>query len=78
VNAGVVLTSLLTCPHCGHAASMAMPEDACVWFFDCPGCGRVLEPAPGDCCVFCSHGSHPCPPRQRGARCCGPVATAPL
>ena len=54
---GIILSSLLTCPHCGHAASMAMPEDACVWFFDCPGCGRVLEPAPGDCCVFCSHGS---------------------
>jgi len=42
-----------------------MPEDACLWFFECPGCGVLLRPKPGDCCVFCSFGDAPCPPVQR-------------
>ncbi len=74
----VELSSLLTCPHCGHATAATMPVDACVWFFDCPGCQRVLEPMPGDCCVFCSHASQPCPPRQQGNRCCGPDPSPPV
>ncbi|MDP3857701.1 MAG: GDCCVxC domain-containing (seleno)protein [Stagnimonas sp.] len=30
-------------------------------------------PKPGDCCVYCSFGSVPCPPVQSGGRagCCG-------
>ena len=28
------------------------------------GCGARLKPKPGDCCVFCSYGSVPCPPIQ--------------
>jgi hypothetical protein len=24
----------------------------------------MLRPKPGDCCVFCSYGSVPCPPIQ--------------
>lgn len=41
-----------------------MPSDACQFFYDCKGCGAVLRPRPGDCCVFCSYGSVPCPPIQ--------------
>jgi hypothetical protein len=56
------LESTLTCPACGHQASM--PTDACQFFYDCWACGRRLRPKPGDCCVFCSYGdgalsSHP-------------------
>jgi hypothetical protein len=30
-----------------------------------------LKPEPGDCCVFCSYGSVPCPPIQAsGKGCC--------
>ena len=25
---------------------------------------------PGDCCVFCSYGSVPCPPIQQNGKCC--------
>ena len=65
----VELRSTITCPHCGHQASELMPTDACVGFYPCKGCGRTLRPKHGDCCVFCSHGSVPCPPMQeeRGA-----------
>jgi hypothetical protein len=68
---GSVLTSVITCPACGHAAAETMPTDACQWFYDCRGCGTVLRPKPGDCCVFCSYGTVPCPPVQLGDGCCG-------
>lgn len=56
--------SELTCPHCGHASVESMPEDACQFFFTCPACATLLKPKAGDCCVFCSYGSVPCPPIQ--------------
>ena len=59
-----ITTSELTCPHCGARHSETMPEDACIYFFACSACGATLKPKPGDCCVFCSYGSVPCPPVQ--------------
>ncbi len=47
-----------------------MPTDFCQWFYDCKGCGQTLRPEPGDCCVFCSYGTIPCPPIQAGTDCC--------
>ena len=41
-----------------------MPTDACLFFHPCEECGVMLRPKPGDCCVFCSYGSVPCPPIQ--------------
>jgi hypothetical protein len=60
-----VLRSTITCPHCATPKSETMPTDACQFFYDCTGCGMVLRPKPGDCCVFCSYGTVPCPPNQR-------------
>ena len=60
----MVLMSVITCPHCGHAAIEPMPSNVCRIFYDCRGCGVRLKPKPGDCCVFCSYGSVPCPPVQ--------------
>jgi hypothetical protein len=71
------LLSTLTCPHCGHQATETMPTDACVGFYTCLGCGQMLRPKRGDCCVFCTYGSAPCPPIQEeragnaSAACCG-------
>jgi hypothetical protein len=56
--------SEITCPHCGHRKREEMPLGACQFFYECEGCGTVLRPKPGDCCVYCSYGSVPCPPRQ--------------
>jgi hypothetical protein len=61
----VELRSTLTCPRCGHQETETMPTDACQFFYDCKGCGVVLRPNDGDCCVFCSYGSVPCPPIQQ-------------
>ncbi len=60
----IIHDSVLTCPHCGHQHTERMPTDACLYFWNCPSCGALLRPKPGDCCVFCSYGSAPCPPRQ--------------
>lgn len=67
---GVVLESTITCPLCGHAELETMPTDACQFFYDCRGCGALLKPKPGDCCVFCSYGSVKCPPVQQQKPCC--------
>ena len=63
------LESVLTCPACRHVERLTMPADACVFFHTCGGCGALLRPIPGDCCVFCSYGSAPCPVRQAEKHC---------
>jgi GNAT superfamily N-acetyltransferase len=64
------LRSSVTCPICGHQATETMPVDACQFFYDCKACGTRLKPKAGDCCVFCSYGTVPCPPIQMGISCC--------
>jgi hypothetical protein len=54
----------LTCPKCGARHGETMPLNACICFYECNNCGTVLRPKSGDCCVFCSYGSVPCPPIQ--------------
>ncbi|MDJ1016719.1 MAG: GDCCVxC domain-containing (seleno)protein [Paracoccaceae bacterium] len=67
----VVLESAITCPNCGHIETETMPTDACQWFYECKSCSTVLKPLEGDCCVYCSYATVPCPPIQLGDRCCG-------
>jgi len=66
----VQLTSTLTCPVCGHQKEEIMPTDSCVYFYECEQCKTRLKPLHGDCCVYCSYGSHKCPPIQSGEKCC--------
>jgi len=63
--------SILTCPECGNRSEEEMPTDACMYFYECRGCGALLKPNKGDCCVFCSFGSVKCPPVQASSGCCG-------
>ena len=67
----IVLESVLTCPHCGFARQETMPTDACLYFYECSNCKKLLRPNPGHCCVFCSFGSVKCPPFQAQQKCCG-------
>jgi transcription elongation factor Elf1 len=57
---------ILTCPACGHHQREAMPRNACVRFYVCGACGARHGTRPGNCCVFCSWGDRPCPPRREG------------
>ena len=45
-----------------------MPEDACQYFYKCKGCGVMMKPKRGDCCVFCSYGDVKCPTAQGSVR----------
>lgn len=65
-----LLQSVITCPSCGHRTQETMPTNACLFFYDCTHCNARLKPKAGNCCVFCSYGSVPCPPIQIGATCC--------
>ncbi|MGD8380354.1 MAG: GDCCVxC domain-containing (seleno)protein [Gammaproteobacteria bacterium] len=64
----IVTESILTCPVCGYRQAEQMPEDSCTYYWSCPGCGTLLRPRKGDCCVFCSYGTVPCPPVQKRRR----------
>ena len=60
-----ILESTITCQTCGFQKGEVMPVDACVHFYVCEGCGTLLKPRHGDCCVFCSYGSVKCPSKQQ-------------
>jgi hypothetical protein len=62
----IVFDAVITCPNCGTRSREVMPEDACQHFYRCAGCGEVLRPREGDCCVFCSYSDQVCPPKQTG------------
>jgi hypothetical protein len=66
----IALESVLSCPQCGFSKLEAMPVDACQFYYECSNCGVLLRPNAGDCCVFCSYGSIPCPPIQEQRGCC--------
>jgi hypothetical protein len=68
----VQLQSTFTCPKCSYQVVETMPTDARQFFYDCKGRGERLKALAGDCCVFCSCGSVPCPPIQSNLRCCMP------
>ncbi|MEQ9188346.1 MAG: GDCCVxC domain-containing (seleno)protein [Cryomorphaceae bacterium] len=66
----ITTTSTITCPRCGFQKEEFMPIDACAFFYECTQCHVVLKPNQGDCCVYCSFGSVPCPPVQAEKNCC--------
>lgn len=66
----IILQSELTCPECGYKKVETMPMDACQWYYPCEQCHVLLKPRAGDCCVYCSYGSIPCPPIQLKDDCC--------
>lgn len=65
------LECTLTCPECGLQTRESMPTNARIFFHDCARCGALLQPKPGDCCVFWAYGTVPCPPMQQQKSCCG-------
>lgn len=65
--------AILTCPACGDVSEHVMPINACIYFHECTRCHHLLQPLPGDCCVFCSYANVKCPPMQQasaGTQCC--------
>jgi hypothetical protein len=55
------MAATITCPLCGHRADEEIPATACLYFYVCQGCGVLLKPKLGNCCVFCSYATRGCP-----------------
>lgn len=68
MSSEIQLESVICCPACGLCREERMPVDACQWYYECTGCGALLTPRKGDCCVFCSYGTVSCPLEQRQGR----------
>ncbi|MET6990752.1 GDCCVxC domain-containing (seleno)protein [Sediminicola arcticus] len=66
----ILLKSEIKCSNCGHKKIENMPTDACQFFYECENCKKILKPNQGDCCVYCSYGTVPCPPIQENKTCC--------
>jgi hypothetical protein len=57
-------SSEITCPECGHKKTEVLPTDVCAIKYTCEKCKTELTPKDGDCCVFCTYGTHKCPSMQ--------------
>lgn len=58
------LQSEITCPECGFKKAQTMPTEVCLISYVCEKCKSVINPKKGDCCVFCSYGTHKCPSKE--------------
>jgi len=65
----IVFIAHITCPGCGSVQTETMPENQCIYFWQCPVCKARWMPKKGDCCVYCSYADVPCPSVQRGVKC---------
>ena len=60
----MVHETTIVCPECGRSQTETMPAATRQRLYSCKGCGAVLTPKSGDCCVYCSHSTSPCPSIQ--------------
>ncbi len=56
--------SEIICPKCGFKKNEKLPSHVCQIKHACDSCCFVMHPKDGDCCVFCSYGSHKCQSMQ--------------
>ena len=66
----IEMKSIIKCPECEFSKEEEMPQDYCLYFYECNGCKVLLKPKKGDCCVFCSYGIVPCLLIQEEKECC--------
>lgn len=57
-------TSEITCPKCGYKKTETLPTEVCLIKYTCDSCSAISYSKDGDCCVFCSYGTHKCPSKQ--------------
>ena len=55
------MKSTLKCPKCGALQEGDIPDTSCIPFYVCDSCHETIAATNNDCCVFCSHGTEPCP-----------------
>ncbi|HEX2788591.1 MAG TPA: GDCCVxC domain-containing (seleno)protein [Ignavibacteria bacterium] len=50
----------LKCPECNNITQETIPDNCCVFFFECKNCNKIFKPLKNDCCVFCSYSDKKC------------------
>lgn len=60
----IAVYSEITCPKCGYTKTEKLPTDVCLIRYQCEKCKTEMTPKSGDCCVFCTYGTHKCPSMQ--------------
>ena len=63
-KSAVSAQSEITCPKCNYKKLETLPTEFCLLKYTCDSCKATLHPKKGDCCVFCSYGTHNCPSMQ--------------
>ncbi|MGQ0828935.1 MAG: GDCCVxC domain-containing (seleno)protein [Bacteroidota bacterium] len=61
----ITIKSVITCIHCGHKKEEIMPQYTSQTAYKCNNCGVIITVKQGDCCIYCTYGSVPCPAAQR-------------
>jgi hypothetical protein len=65
----IIMQTTIQCPSCNHRMDILMPFASVQLIYECEKCYALIRPKKGDCCVFCSYGSVPCPStQQKGIR----------
>ena len=60
----IATQSEITCPNCAFKKMETMPTEVCLIKYICDSCKTISYSKDGDCCVFCSYGTHKCPSKQ--------------
>ena len=65
-----MLYSEISCPKCNYSKLEEMPINNCQIVYFCEKCNERMNPEKGDCCVYCTYGTVPCPTIQENKNCC--------
>lgn len=63
-HSDLIKTSIIKCPKCGYKKLEQLPTEVCVIQYNCEKCNHKMFPKNGDCCVYCTYGTHKCPSKQ--------------
>lgn len=55
-------SAIIKCPHCRKSQRMQIPQDSCLYFYNCKKCDQKLETPTAQCCVVCAYTKKECAP----------------
>ncbi len=53
-------TAMIKCPFCGIRKRELIPQNMCIYFFECVKCKQKVPTPPAKCCVFCAFSNKKC------------------
>lgn len=55
-------SSIVTCPKCSKRSRVKIPEDNCLFYYECKKCKHKLEVPASQCCIICAYSNKECAP----------------